>query len=359
MKKYTLLLSLVLVTFSWAWAQSERIGQAGGVQLLINSMPRSSAFNGIDLGSVEGIEAAQVNPAGIGRTTGTELVFANTWWLIGSDIRVNSFGISQNLGDERGVLGLSVNAFNMGDFVRTTVDQPDGTLGTFSPTILNLGISFAKKFTDNIYVGFTTRVLNEATPEVSAAGVAFDAGIQYRTGEKDRVKLGISLRNVGPTMSFGGDGLTGRVPFQTTNAFTTAVELPTARFELPATLSMGGSVDFFLGSSNTVTLLGGFISNSFYLNQGGVGLAYKYKNYVILRGSFLYENGIFETNLTPGGRQNAYTGYAAGASFQIPIKSGKLDASGYEDFSKFSLDVSYRTTNPFDGTFVVGARIDL
>lgn len=346
----------MIAAASCVFAQPERVGQAGAQELLINTMPRSSGLNGIDISSSSGIESSLVNPAGVAKTTGTELLFSHALWLVGTDIRVNAFGFSQSLG-ESGVLGLQVNSFSLGEFIRTTVDQPDGTLGTFSPTYLNLGLTYARKFTERIHVGFTTRVIHESTPEVVANGVAFDAGIQYRTGEKERLKLGIALRNVGPTMRFGGDGLAGRVPIETNNNYSSTINIPTAEFELPTSLSMGGSYDFFLGSSNIVAVTAGFISHSFYHNQGGLGLEYKYKEFVVLRGSFLYENGIFDEIYN--GRYNAHTGFSTGATFQIPFDTGKMDYEGNTVFSTFSLDMSYRTSNPFGGTFVFGARIDI
>ncbi|GAB4402458.1 MAG: hypothetical protein OHK0039_00490 [Bacteroidia bacterium] len=340
-------------------AQPDRVGQAGASQLLINVMPRSSALNGLDLGSIDGIESSMVNPAGVARTTGTELLFAHSRWLVGTDIGVNMFGISQSLGPDKGTLGICINAFSLGDIPRTTELQPDGTLGTYRVSLFNIGVSYARKFTDRIHVGTTMRIISESTPEVSATGFALDAGIQYRAGKNDRIKLGIALRNVGPTMQFSGDGLAGRVLLRNDNDFTSTINLPTAPFEIPTVLAMGGSYDFFLGSSLTLSPTASFISNAFYYNQGGLGLSLKYKNYLILRGSFLYEPGIFGKTIGIDGRYNVYTGFATGASFQVPFRNGKLDASGNASFSSFSLDMSYRTTNPFGGTFVFGARIDV
>jgi len=359
MKKYLLLTILWSATLMVMYAQPERVGQSGAAELLFNNVPRSSALNGLNIGNSDGIESSFVNPAGVGTTEGTELLFSHTRWLIGSDIRVNCFGISQNLGDERGVLGLAINAFNFGDIPRTTVAVPDGSLGTFRVTYLNLGLTYAKRFGERIYVGTTVRVISESTPEVSATGVALDAGVQYRAGDRDRLKLGIALRNVGPTMRFDGDGLTRRVLVNNNNDFTSTVAFQSEDFELPAQLSMSGSLDFFLGSSNTVTATAGFISNSFYYNQGGLGLSYKYKEFVILRASFLYENGIFGETVGIDGRYNAYTGLGTGATFQVPFKSGRRDSEGKDVYSNFSLDMSYRTTNPFGGTLVLGARIDI
>ncbi len=359
-KRFTLLIVLFTLVSGTAFGQSERTGQAGAMELLNNVMPRSSGFNGLDIAGVDGIEGSQINPAGVARTTGTELLFAHSRWLYGSGIQINSFGISQSLGVDNGTLGVLVVALNPGDLTRTTESQPNGELGTFSPSLLNIGLTYARKFTDRIHVGFSGRLVSQSTPDVAATGVNFDAGIQYRAGKLDRLKLGIALRHVGPTMTFSGDGLTSRVLFQTRNDYTTSVDLPTQEFEIPATLTMGGSFDFFLGSDDLVlSAVVGFISNSYYYNQGGMGLEFRYKQYVAFRGAFLYEQGIFGANPGVDGRYNAYTGTALGASFRVPIKSGKYDASGNPDFSKFSLDMSYRTTNPFGGTFVLGARIDI
>jgi hypothetical protein len=354
MKKILIFLSIILGGFCTVQAQPEGVGQTGGMQLLFNTWGRSSGFMGLNVASSDGIESTTVNPAGLGTTQGTELVFANTNWLIGSEIRGNSFGFSQAIGGGS-VLGLSVNALSMGDFIRTTVNNPDGTLGTFSPSMVNLGVSYAKQFTDNIYVGTTIRILSESTPEVSAGGVSFDAGIQYRAGDKDKVKLGISLRNVGPTMSFGGDGLSFRVLLRNRNNYDSGVELPTAEFELPVVLSLGGSYDFLLGPSNTITVLATYLSNSYYWNQGGLGLQYKYKDFFMIRGAYLVE----EADFSGGMSFDAHTGLAVGATVQAPFKAGRKNAEGGDAYSFFGLDISYRTTNPFGGTLTIGARIDL
>ena len=354
MKKIALLLFVAILSSFPLMAQPDEAGQAGGMQLMFNTWGRSSGFMGLNVASSDGIESNAVNPAGIAKTSGTELIFANTQWLMGSDTRGNSFGFSQNLGNGS-VIGLAVNSLDIGNLPRTTWQQPDGTLGDFSPSLLNLSISYAKKFTDHIYVGTTIRIISESTPEISASGIAFDAGIQYRTGREDKVKLGIALRNVGPTMNFGGDGLSFRVLLQSRNGFDTGVELPTAEFELPVVLSMGGSYDFLASESNTISLVAAYHSNSTFHNQGGIGFQYKYKDFFMARASYLVE----ESQLSGEPRADAHTGIAVGATFQAPFKAGRKNDEGGDAFSKFGLDISYRTTNPFGGTLTIGARFDL
>ncbi|MCB9233808.1 MAG: PorV/PorQ family protein [Bacteroidia bacterium] len=354
MKKIFLLAIVLLLQAGVTFAGNpERAGQAGATQLLINPWARSSGMNGINIGSSYGIEALGNNPAGLGTTKRTELVFAHTNWLTSADISINTFGLSQSLKGS-GVIGIYVSAFDMGEFIRTTEDSPDGGLGTFSPSLMNMGVSYAKKFTDHIYVGATVKIVQESIPDASAGGVAFDAGVQYRTNlgmddslHSDRLKLGVSIRNIGTTMKFDGDGLSLRTYINST--YQSQVQRTAAQFEMPSQLSLGASYDFYLGMSHRLSVLGSFISNTFTLDQFGGGVEYKFKEYLMVRYSYLYEKGL--TNEAE--RQNAFTGHALGATLEIPFKTGK------NMISRFGVDYSYRTTWLFKGSHVIGVRVDL
>ncbi len=353
MKQFILTIGIIGLAFPAIAGNPERAGQAGATQLLINPWARSSALNGISVGSCYGIESVGINPAGLATTGRTEMVFTHTRWLVGTDININTFGFSQSLKNS-GVLGAYVMAFDMGDFTRTTVDNPDGELGTFSPTIMNFGVSYGKKFTDHIYVGSTFKVAHEAIPDASATGIAFDAGVQYRTNlgksdslHSDRLKFGISLRNIGPSMKFDGDGLKLRTNIQ--DNFTSQVQRTGATYEIPSVLSLGTSYDFYMGKDMRLTFLGSFTSNSFTPDQFGGGLEYQFKRYLMLRYSYCYEDGL----LDQAERMTAFTGHGLGATVEIPFKSGN------DMISRFGVDYSYRTTNPFSGTHIFGIRIDL
>ena len=344
----------MLTAFGQALAGNpERAGQAGGTQLLINSWGRSSGYNGINIANTGGIESVIVNPAGIATTRRTELVFANTQYLVGTDIQVNSFGLSQSL-KKAGVVGVYVTAFDLGEFIITTEDNPDGDLGTFSPTFLNIGMSYAKQFTDNIYVGATIKAVHESIADVGSTGIAFDAGVQYRTSfgkddeHDDKLKLGISLRNIGSTMRYGGDGLTFRA--NRSEDFTSLAARPSADFELPSVLALGVSYDIYFADDLRFTPTGSFTSNAFSYDQIGVGFEAAYKQYFMLRYGYQYEQNINAPVL----RTTAWTGHAFGATVEVPFKAGKDRGT-----SSFGLDYSYRTTDPFGGTHVLGVRIDL
>jgi hypothetical protein len=354
MKKLLVIFAVAaLMTTGVNAGNPDRAGQAGATQLLINGWARNTGFNGINIGSCYGIESVINNPAGLATTRRTELVFSHTRWLTDAGIGINNFGFSQAL-KKAGVIGIYVSAFDLGEFIRTTEDHPEGDLGTFSPTYMNLGFSYAKKFTDHIYVGMTMKAVHESIYDVAANGLAFDAGVQYRTnlGSKDslhadKLKIGISLRNIGTTMKYGGDGLSFRT--NRDEDFTSLAARPSAEFEMPSVLNMGISYDFYPGDDHRLTALGAFISNTFSHDQLGVGFEYSFKDILMVRYSFLYEEDI----LSKEDRMTAFTGHAMGASVEIPFKSSKNTKS------KFGLDYSYRSSNPFSGVHCIGARIDL
>jgi hypothetical protein len=189
------------------------------------------------------------------------------------------------------------------------------------------------------------KIVSEVISDVSAQGVAVDAGIQYVTGPVDNIRFGITLRNVGPTMSFSGDGLSIRSLLPGQESYFT-LEQRSADFELPTQLAMGASYDFFFGEMHRLTVAGNFISNSFTNDQFAVGGEYELKSYLMLRAGYCYEDGI-----TTNERTTAFTGPSAGLTVSVPINK--------EKGSTLAIDYSFRQTSPFNGTHSIGARINL
>ncbi len=357
-KQYTLFASIALIGFfvlpsgRVLGGNPDRAAQAGASELLINPWARSSGWADANTAGVHGLEALYGNVAGTAFTKKTEILLSNTQWLKGSDININSFGLTQRVG-ETGALGVAIMAMNFGKINVTTVDQPEGGLGTYSPQFLNITLSYAKGFSDNIFGGLAAKVITEKTSNISSRGFALDGGIQYVAGKQDQLKFGISLKNVGPRMTFTGDGLSFKTPVpSSTQNNTMTVDQRSADFELPSLLNIGGGYDFYLKKdsismkTNRITVMGTFTSNSFEKDQFKLGVEYGWKNILMLRAGYAYETGILNST----GRTSAYTGASAGFTFEIPFGKNK---------STFGLDYSYRATNPFNGTHSIGARINL
>src|SRR5690606_3377124 len=115
----------------------ERVGQAGASQLLINPFARNSGMGGANSARVRGLEAQFLNIAGTAYTRRTELILNHANWLSGTGISINSFGLTQGVG-ETGTIGFGVVSINAGDIEITTEEQPEGGLGTYNPTFYNI-----------------------------------------------------------------------------------------------------------------------------------------------------------------------------------------------------------------------------
>lgn len=327
----------------------DRVGQAGATELLINPWARSSGWGGANSGAVRGLEAQFLNVAGIAFTKKTEAVFSHTNYLQGSGMSINAFGLTQKAG-ESGVLGVSIMSLSFGDIQVTTTDIPEGGQSTYTPQYINMGLSYAKIFSNSIYGGMTVRIISEAISNVTASGIALDAGIQYVTGtneDRDNVKFGISLKNVGTSLKFSGDGLSTRVAApNTNNVYELSVEQRAQGFEMPSLMNIGASYDFNLAVDHKLTLAGTFTSNSFTNDQFSLGVEYRFRNIFMLRTGFVYEKDVFDSAL----RTTCFTGPSAGATIDLPLgKSGK----------SFGIDYSYRATQPWDGTHSLGLRFTL
>lgn len=322
----------------------DRAGSAGGMQLLVNPWARSNGIAGADMADASPVESMFQNVAGLAFVKQTEISFTYMDYFSGADISVNSVGIAQRVG-ETGALGLTVSSYGFGDIRRTTTETPDGDGTVFNVNMLNIGLSYAKAFSNSIYAGFTLKIISESIADLNSNGVAFDAGIKYVTGDRDQVKFGITLKNVGPTMSFEGDGLSFEtIAPQGEYAFTS--EIRSENYELPSLVSIGVSYDFILAENHNLTAHGTFISNSFTRDNFLVGAVYDFKRMFYLRAGYHYENDI--TN--DADRRIIYTGFAAGAGVELEFGEKK---------SRVSLDYAWRASQPFNGTHSIGARIHL
>lgn len=334
----------------------ERAGQAGASQLLINPYARSAGWAGANNARVKGIESQFTNVAGLAFTKRTELMFMRSAWLLGTGININTFGLSQRVG-ETGAIGLGIVSINAGKIDRTTEDQPEGGLGTFTPRFTNIALSYAKGFSDNIYGGATLRIVSEGIDNVKAQGVSIDAGVQYHTGKYDQFHLGVALKNVGPKMTYKGDGLAIQATFKNSVYgldYDQTVQSRSASFDLPSLLQIGGAYDLYLTKDSTglakthrVTVAANYVSNSFTKDNLLLGVEYAWKDMLMVRGGMYTEKGIFKGE---GNRTTAFTGPSCGATFEMPFGEKK---------STFGIDYSYRFTKPFGGVHSFGVRINL
>lgn len=321
----------------------DRQGEAGANQLLINPWARCAGLHEMNTATTSGAEAMFLNVAGLSRINKTQIQLGHTRYI--ADVNVNALGFAQKMG-KGGAFGVSLVAMDLGDFITTTEDSPEGTGATFSPSYFNLGVSYSHMFTNKVSVGVTAKIVNESITNAGAKAFALDAGVQYVTGENDNFKFGISLRNVGNKMRFSGEGLAKQLPNPgPTYEYNNTYYERTAAYELPSQLNIGAAYDWLLGKTNRLTLVGNFTSNAFSRDQVGGGLELNVRKIFALRLGYKYELDQVTS------QESLDNGLSAGFSVSVPVRK--------DSDIRLAIDYGYRQTNVFNGIHNLGLRLDL
>lgn len=358
----------------------DRSGQAGAQHLLIDPWARSNGWGNAGVADTRGLESVYANVAGIAFMNRTEFGFSRTQYLAGSGagIGINSFGIVQSLARrdketgvkirDFGVLGISVFTMGFGDIPMTTVTQPEG-IGTFSPSLMYIGIHYAKSFNNFIHGGVTGKIITENISDMSATGFALDAGVQYVSGPFENFRIGVTLKNIGLPMRYSGDGLSLRGVVSTTDHELT-LEPRSAEAEMPALLTIGVSYDFLMWgrkyqsmsreervdegltrneADHRITLAASFTANSYSRDNFVLGIEYGFMQYFMVRAGYTIEGGMWKEST----RTTWYTGPSAGVSIGIPLVKKERGNQ------KILLDYAYRFTNRWKGNHSIGIKLAL
>lgn len=350
MKKHISLLIALFIATTIFGGNPDRQGEAGAYELLLNPWARTVGLHAMNTSMVTGVESMNLNIAGLSRINNLEVGLGHSIYLQGTGLALNALGMAKKMGDN-GALGVSINALSFGKIPVTTNGLPEGTGATFSPTFFNLAVSYSHYFEKKVSVGMTVRLINESLADVSAFGFSIDAGVQYMTGSPDfpdRFKFGISLRNIGSPMNFGGQGLN----FSTTNpdgtqSYPLTYEKKAANFELPSQLNIGAAYDILPDDKVKLTGVFNFTSNAFSRDEVGGGLELGIGNLLVLRGGYKYEIGTTSTDVS----KSVYTGVAAGLSFNVPM--------GKNTDQSVSIDYGFLHTRTWNGTHNIALRINL
>lgn len=350
--KNTFLAGVALTVCGNAFAgNGDRVGSAGATELLINPWARTAAWGDAGISCANGLDAVYTNIAGLAFTDKTQIRFDRTNWLGGAGININSAGLAQRV-SESSVISVTVMSMSFGEIDITTVDLPEGGVGTFTPTYSNFNVGYAREFSNSIYGGINFKVITESIADLRGTGVAMDAGIRYVTGEQDQIKFGIALKNIGPTMSFKGDGLAIQVLYPNSGDLAT-LQQRSATFEMPSLLAIGGSYDFNFSETSQLILALGFSANSFSNDQYRLGLNYNMeleKAKFNLMAGYVYENGLFNKEFNYSSRVTALSGLTAGVSVDGIVGKNK---------NLIGIQYAYRQTRLFNGVHSIGLSVEI
>lgn len=345
MKSYTtrlvtLVFCVVLLGVSVATAQNPRAGGVAAPELLIPVGARDMALSGSSIATSNGVESIHWNPAGLGKMPGSAQAMVSSMSYI-ADIDVLYGAVAGRFGDF-GSIGVSIRSLNFGNIPLTSETDPEGKTGRFyTPTYVTVGFTYARSLTDAVTVGATAKLINETIDQVSASGFGFDFGIQYRgLLAVQGLTVGIAIKNIGPSMKFGGPGLYRSALIQDGLRPVQYYQVQAASFELPALVEFGLSYDRSFGDNLFGGVNGTFSNNNLYYDEYRGGLEVGYNLDVVT----LVARGGFST--IPKADVNIF-----GSTFGIGLNY-KAGTTG------ITLDFGYRQVQYFDANQVFSLKVD-
>lgn len=344
MKIILRILILVMIIFSFVASEiyaggGKRNGTAGAQELLAPVGARGLALNGSYISGMEGVESIYYNPAGLAlMDKSVEALFSQMNYI--ADIGVSYLAIGTYF-EGFGALGFSLKTLSFGDIPVTTVESPQGTGSTFSPSYLTIGLTYSNNLTDRISIGGKIQWISESILRVSATGFSLDAGVMYNNFvDVEGLKVGIVLRNLGPSMSFDGADLL-RVA-EDPNAFRGEqfYQIDAASFELPSQLEIGLAYQSSLSEEISGLFMTSFESNNFSNDQYKLGAEFNYNELFYLRGAYTFqpEADLDEENI-----------FGPTFGFGVKIKSA-VD---------ITVDYAYRYARYFDSNHLFAIKVGL
>jgi hypothetical protein len=317
----------------------DKAGTNSAPELQIPIGSRYIAMGGADISSSAGLESIYWNPAGADYgANSANMMFSYRKYF--ADMSFNYFAASAKF--DLGTIAVSLRNLNVGDINVTSMDHPDGTGQIITPTYFVLGLTYSKALTDRISIGVNMNWIDESWANVAASGVSFDFGVQYRNLlSVPNLNLGIVVKNLGPSLKYGGSGLWIQATDPASSRGTTFYEVGAGSFELPSSVSLGLSYSNNFDEVNKLTVATSFVNNNFTYDEIRVGGEYSFRDLIYLRLGYIYSPG--STSDVP----NIYQNYTAGFGINFASFSG-LD---------ITLDYAYIPVKYFDANQSVTVRM--
>jgi len=242
-RRVVLTLAILLAGLQQVVAQNPNLGTAGAQFLKIPVGARASAMGGAYVALANDVTAMFWNPAGLVHIRSNDMSFSHTEWWAGVSLNHAAFAHSI---EDIGTFGVSAAVLSMDKMEVTTELQPDGTGELFDAQDLMLGVSFARKMTEDFSFGLSAKYVNQRIWNETATGFAFDVGTQYRIGFRD-LTIAMSMTNFGGDMKYDGRDLRFKSDkdLQVTYNRLTPSELATEDYPLPLHFQVGVAMTAF------------------------------------------------------------------------------------------------------------------
>ncbi|MCI0515059.1 PorV/PorQ family protein [candidate division KSB1 bacterium] len=186
---------LVLFSLFSPWLFNVMVsGQTGLAFLKIGVGGRAAGMAEAYTASVQDVSGCYWNPAGLGLSQKTQLMFSHNSWI--QDLSHDFFAISFAKGSHH--FGLALTSLNVGGIERRTIPSAE-PLGKIEAHDLALGLSYARALLSSLQAGVTLKYVYERIYLESAAGFALDWGLIYQPAFSDAFQCGVVVQNLGFT----------------------------------------------------------------------------------------------------------------------------------------------------------------
>lgn len=305
--------SIVVMNTGASFAGGDKTGEAGFMFLRVPMGAREASMGNAGVAQSVGAASLYWNPANISSVEGYSVYFTNLNYFAG--INANYLAASLPIADV-GTFAASVNYLSYGQIDITTVDQPTGTGASYSPYDMALTAAFSKQITDRVSGGMSVKFVHSQIDHVSASGLAFDFGFAYRTGIRG-LQFGFVASNFGAKSQYQGDGLIREIDSDPDDPNEKGfLRFSAEPFEMPASVSLGMSMDLMRNGQNAVVAAVDHRVNNFEANKTSFGLEYGYNQMFFLRAGY---SSPFQKNADYTGISGNKSGLTAGVGFSYGL----------------------------------------
>ena len=313
-KRVSFILLLLALFCSSAFSQlvpnlgGQRTGISAFQFLKLGAGARGVAMGESFVAVANDVSSLYWNPAGLVQFEEHQVIASHTEYVV--DIKHDFLGVSYHLTPEDAV-GVSFSSLHMDDMEITTETQPFGTGRYFSFGDIAIGLTYAKKMTDQFSFGATVRYVEETLDVLKMRSVMVDLGTYYWTG------LG-STRFAVVISNFGADAEPTGTATQLSGAEVSKFE----SFSLPTIFKLGVALDPIETDNQKLT-------TSIQLNHPNdnsehfrFGLEYSWQNMFFLRSGIKRTIGqpVFAADGT------SEEDFTLGAGVMVPVEFSVVSA---------------------------------
>jgi long-subunit fatty acid transport protein len=333
------LLGVFVILFSASASGQSKVGYAAASFLNLAVGPRAVAMGGAFVATADDASALYWNPAGISGLKGNSVMFAHTSWFAG--INYNWTGACVDLGSA-GAVGVSINYLNYGEIEVTTNKSQEGTGEMFSPSDMNISLTYAYSITDRFSIGGTVKYIRETIWNSSASAVAVDVGTLFLS-DLAGLRIGATITNFGTDMQMSGKDLDVLHDLNVnTNGNNDQIlaALNTDQFPLPLTFKVGVAMDLLNTGMNRLSIGADAVHPNNNAESVNIGGEYVFERTFSLRAGY---KSVFLERTVEGLSLGAGVKYelSSGLALQIDYAYQKLRNTALDDTQHLSIGIRF------------------